>query len=194
MSIFKQFNNENVTLIKTNGDRYEDVEASVQSDMIFIEDTSLPVEEGDTFIRKLPNGLIEKYKVLDRGFHEKFSSMPAHYQVKVHKLSGIKQAKSGKTIYNLGDNSRVNINSNDSSINIINMESKHLFAEIKSKVEENIESQNERRELLLRLEELEKAQNTPSFSEKYADFMALAANHTTILTPYFPALTQLLVT
>lgn len=194
MSMFKQFNNENVTLVKANGERHEDIEASVQSDMIFIDDASLPIEEGDVIIRKLPNGLVEKYKVLDRGFHEKFSSISAHYQVKVQKLSGIKQSKSGKTVYNLGDNSRVNINSNDSSINIINMESKHLFAEIKSKVEENVESENERQELIRRLNELEKSHNTPSFSEKYAEFMAIAANHTTVLAPYFPALAQLLVT
>lgn len=193
MSIFKQFNNENVTLIKVNGDRHEDIEASVQSDMIFIDDTSLPIEEDDIIIRKLPNELVEKYKVLDRGFHEKFSSMPAHYQVKVQKLSGSKPSRNDKTIYNLGDNSRVNINSKDSSINIINMESKHLFAEIKSKVEENIENENERQKLIKKLEELEKAQNTASFAEKYAEFMAIAANHTTILTPYLPALGQLLI-
>lgn len=193
MSMFKQFNNENVTLVKANGERHEDIEASVQSDMIFIDDASLPIEEDDTIIRNLPNGLVEKYEVLDSGFHEKFSSIPAHYQVKVKKLTGSKPSSNDKTVYNLGDNSRVNINSNDSSINIINMESKHLFAEIKSKVEENIESEKERQELIKRLNALEKAHNTPSFSEKYAEFMAIAANHTTVLTPYFPALAQLLV-
>jgi len=194
MSLFNNFNNENVTLVKSNGDRYEDIKASVQSDMIFIDDASLPIEEDDTIIRKLPNGLLEKYRVVDRGFYEKVASIPAHYQVKVQKVSGVEKPRNtDKIIYNLGDNSRININSNDSSVNIINMESKHLFAEIKSKVESEVKNDSERQELIRKIQELEEAQNTPKFSKKYAEFMALAANHTTVLAPYYAALAQLLV-
>lgn len=59
MSIFKNFNNENITLDKATGERHEDIKASVQSDIIFIDDVSLPIEESDIIIRKLPNGLVE---------------------------------------------------------------------------------------------------------------------------------------
>jgi hypothetical protein len=193
MSIFKDFPSENVTLIKNNGERYENVEAIVQSDMILTEDTSLLIEEDDTIIRKLPNGLVDKYKVLDKGFQNAFSSMPAHYQIKVQKLTGNgKSSKDRKTVYNLGDNSRININSDDSSINIINTESTNLFAEIKSTVKNEVEDIAEREKLLDKIEELEKAQNSSSFSQKYAEFMAIAANHATILAPFFHALGQLL--
>jgi hypothetical protein len=189
---FDEFKNENVTLKKKNGERYEDIMASVQPDMIFIDNASLPIEEEDIIIRKLPNGLVEKYKVLDRGFYKKIASMPAHYQVKVQKFTGSQPKGKDRTVYNLGDNSRVNINSKDSSVNIINMNSKNLFTEIKSTVKSEVENNSEKEKLLNKIDELEKAQNSSNFPQKYAEFMALAANHATILSPFLPALGQLL--
>jgi len=40
--------------------------------------------------------------------------------------------------------------------------------------------------------ELEKAQGTTGFMAQYQEFMALAANHMTILAPFIPALSQIL--
>ena len=60
-----------VTLVKPDGKKYENISASVQFEKIFIggdSKSALPVEEGDTFIRKLPNGSIEEYIVIDRGY------------------------------------------------------------------------------------------------------------------------------
>lgn len=193
MSFFNQIQNDNITIIKEDGRRFEDVKASVQSDIIIIDNKSLPIEEGDVIIRKLPSNSVEKYKVLDRGFISGPGSMPDHYQVKVEKLSKIKPKGTDKTIYNLGENSRININSNDSSINVINTESNKLFAEIKSTINSEIEDPAEKKRLIEAIEELKKAQNTSSFSKKYAKFMGLAADHAA-LVPYFYALVQMLVT
>ena len=44
-----------VTLIKSNGQRFENIKASVQSTKIFIADNTLPIEEGDKIERKLPS-------------------------------------------------------------------------------------------------------------------------------------------
>lgn len=195
MSLFSQFNTDKVTLVKKeSGKRYKDIDAQVDPEMIFIDDSTIPIEEGDLFIRELPNGLEEKYEVLDRGFYSKTGSMDAHYQVKVKKLNkSSEQNKNGKTVYNLGDNSRVNINSEDSSINVINTESNSLFAEIKSTVKSEVENEKEKQKLLNKIEELEEAQNTSNFPKKYSEFMALAANHTAVLEPYLQALGQLLI-
>lgn len=188
-----QFLNEEITIIKENGRRFEDVSAMVEKGKISIDDVEIPVEEGDKILRKLPSGTVEKYRVLDRGYQEKFKSIPASYNMEVEKLSNIKPSKSsGKTIYNLhGNNSRVNINSTDSSINIVDKSTDEFFAELRETVEKEI-SGSEKEELIKRIEQLEKTEGTDNFPQKYSEFMAIAANHTTVLAPYFPALAQFL--
>ena len=66
-----------VALVKQDRRRFEQIPADVQSKTIFIDDASLPIEEGDIIERQLPNGLLERYEVADRGFWDD------HYQVKV---------------------------------------------------------------------------------------------------------------
>src|SRR5207249_10548899 len=60
--------------------------AYVQSNMIFTDDPNLPIEEGDKFERSLPNGMIESYEVIDRGYTEGRGSIGSHYQSKVRRL------------------------------------------------------------------------------------------------------------
>ena len=88
MNLF--FNNDIVKLRKQNGETYEDIKADVQPKQkkIFIDDASLPIEEGDIIERILPNSLIEQYKVIDRGFYNDFCGISAHYQVSVKKYTG----------------------------------------------------------------------------------------------------------
>jgi hypothetical protein len=50
----------------------------------------------------------------------------------------------------------------------------------------------ERTELIAAIAAMEKAHNTPTFVERYKDFIALAANHMTIIGPFLPALSALL--
>ena len=69
-----------VALEKQSGERIKNINANVQPDMIFISDGSLPIEESDVLIRKLDNGLVERYKVLERGFYSKQMGISAHYQ------------------------------------------------------------------------------------------------------------------
>jgi hypothetical protein len=95
-------------------------------------------------------------------------------------------------IYHLtGANVRVNVNSSDQSVNIVNATSEQIFAELRAQLKEHVPPV-EQAEILSRLDELEKAQSSPSFGQKYADFIALAANHITVLAPFIPALTEML--
>ena len=50
-----------VTLVKKDGSEIPDIRADVQPSMIFIDDESLPIEEGDHFARTLPNSRPESY-------------------------------------------------------------------------------------------------------------------------------------
>jgi hypothetical protein len=89
-----------------------------------------------------------------------------------------------------GDNSRVLVNSQDNSINVAN--SQLLFAEIQNVVDSQIDDEKLKRDLLEKIAEMETNVGKGGFIKSYSDFVALAANHMTIIVPFLPALTQLL--
>jgi hypothetical protein len=108
-----------LSLMKQAGTRINDINAHVQPTMIFIDDATLPIEEGDRFLRRLPNGLEESYLVLDRGYWDGPGMRP-HYQVKVRKETSISVERQAATIYNVrGANPRVSVNSWDASVNVV---------------------------------------------------------------------------
>ena len=74
-----------VSLVKEDGQRLDDISASVGSEMIVIQEISLPVQEGDKIIRELPNGQTEIYLIIDTGYQREFYGVPAHYSMKVRK-------------------------------------------------------------------------------------------------------------
>ena len=195
---FSQFMNETVTLRKKNGVT-QSFRAIVEPKKVFTEDGNLPVEEGDEIERKLPNGMVETYSVLDRGFYPGMGGViPNHYQMKVRKISETSaraQIRPGPThIYNVtGANARVNVQSSDSSINVSSVTNEQLFTEIANTIGAGVQNKLQRSEMLDRLSALKAAEGKPSFGERYRDFIASAADHMTLLTPFLPALTALLV-
>jgi len=93
--------------------------------------------------------------------------------------------------YNLhGDNLRINIHSQDYSVNVSN--AKLVFKEIRKSIETGVGDEKLKAALLQKASELEEVVGKASFLQKYSDFVALAANHMTLLGPFIPALTQLL--
>jgi len=108
-----------VKVLKQNGEVIEQVMASVQKNKIFIGRADILIESGDLIQQSMTNGAEETYKVIDPGFHEKFHSIPAGYQMDVKKL-GLPEAKSAVqqiTYIISGTNNRVNQNSVDNSTN-----------------------------------------------------------------------------
>lgn len=191
--MLNRFMTDRVTLVKKNGQRFEDIPASVQSKKIFIDDASIPIEEEDRLFRTLSNGLEESYVVLDRGYYERSGSFKAHYQVEVRKETRPVDESGRTTIYNLhGANSRVNIGSHDASTNIVNVTENTLFAELHRVIVEEIADEVQRGMLTEAVQGMEAARGTPRFVEKYQSFIASAANHMTVFTPFLPALTNLL--
>lgn len=187
------FDKDEITLIKQNGQMIENIRALVQSKVIFINDATIPIEEGDIISRDLPNGLNEKYKVLDRGFHHAFGPLRDHYQVKVQKESSLQKAQNIPVVYNLhGSNPRVNINSQDSSINITQITNENGFEQLKKAIEENITEQIIRDLYLKNLQDLKDSVGSNSFLEKYQRFISTTANHISIIAPFIPFLTQLI--
>lgn len=194
--MFGRFTKDLVTLIKEDGQRYENVKAAVHKESILIPDTKLPVEAGDRLTHALPSGLVDEYLVTDPGFSSGMPPhIPAHYTVKFEKLTARRPARDASgsfTVYNLsGHNARVSINSIDASTNVVDISSEKLFDELRAAIREGVRGPM-RDEILANVDELAAAAPGPTFAESYGALIQLAANHMTILTPFLPALAQLL--
>jgi hypothetical protein len=87
--MFGDMLNDTVSLVKEDGQRLDNIKALVQSDMIFIEDPSLPLVEGDKILRELPNGRVEEYLIIDTGYQAGMGGIEPHYQVKVRKQTAV---------------------------------------------------------------------------------------------------------
>ena len=182
-----------ITLIKKDGSTYENIASSVQGNMIYTADANHPLEDGDTYQRALPSGVVEEYLVQNSGYQSGIGSISAHYQSKVKKKSALQEQKPLQNItYNVsGTNSRVNINSIDNSQNISENDVSKLFEEVFNLIK-TIEGSHDRDCLQASAKELQDCYGKSSFLEKYQSFMATAANHMAVLAPVLPALAKLI--
>lgn len=110
-----------VSVLKQNGQTFDGIKSSVQTDKIFIQGSEPLIEIGDLVRRRMSNGGEETFRVLDPGFHERFHGIPAGYQMRVVKLGVPEAAKAIQNItYNIsGHNARINQNSVDNSTNFV---------------------------------------------------------------------------
>jgi len=191
-----------VSLVKQDGTRIDDIEANVGKN-IYIADISLPIEEGDSLIRALPNGLEEVYIVVDRGYtsvpREMLSAgdLREYYYVKVRKQTAMSERRpSGTTIYNLnGENARVNIQSHDASVNVVNASSSKVFNDLKQAITAANLDPELHTDIISHVENMERTQGTHTFIDHYQGFINSLAAHATVfaaVAPYVPALTQLI--
>lgn len=112
------FPKDKARLIKQDLSVIDDVEALFDRDTIFVDDASIRIEEGDIFERTLQNGIRERYLVLDNGFFNGSTTIPAHYQVKVEKQTPYHKMKSRQTMNDspVNDTRGININVSGGSI------------------------------------------------------------------------------
>lgn len=87
--------------------------------------------------------------------------------------------------------SRVNINSTDNSVNV-RLHDLTLFAELRDAIDQSSVEPQEKEALLRSTRDMEEAAGSPSFLAKYQQFIQDAANHTSIIAPFLPALSRLL--
>ncbi|EEM6164775.1 hypothetical protein GJ200_19560 [Salmonella enterica subsp. enterica] len=141
-----------VSLLKKNGEKVDNIKASVQSKKIFINRSDILIETGDLIQRRMSNGGEETYEVIDPGFHERHGTIAAGYQM-THKKLGLPEVDKAiqNITYNIsGANSRVNNHSIDNSINIANFNSdvaEHI-AMLRSEIEALISKPEEKKEAL----------------------------------------------
>jgi len=96
-------------------------------------------------------------------------------------------------IYNLhGSHSRVNIQSEDRSVNVSSISEQEVFSGIREAVTQNVSEGDERKIILEKLDALERSIHSHDFLSKYKDFINTVASHLTIVAPFLPALSQML--
>ena len=199
MNIFGEFLNDRVTLVKKDGQRFENLSASVQPGLIFTDNPKIPIEDGDQFERQLPSGIVEVFTVVDSGFQQGLDIISAHYQSKVRKNTAEsprspRPAAEPQVVYNLiGSNARVNIQSSDSSTNVVSVESAVLFDDLRETIRESSLDSTVEQQLIQNVEAMQSAVGTKKFAEHYGEFIAAAADHMTLVAPFLPALAQMLL-
>lgn len=160
--------------------------------VITVPDTAALIMAGDEMRRTLPNGTEEAFEVLDPVYHETFHAIPAHYQVKIRRKGAFPAGRGGNFNITLSGNARLNLNSNDHSTNIIADNS--VFGEIRSALKgADIETEKLDR-IIQALDAMEAARsNRSTFASAYQNFIKAAAEHITVISPFLPALGQMLI-
>jgi len=144
-----------VTIRTQDGKSYPDVPASVQAGLILTTRADIPIRPGDQVTRTTPAGVEEVFIVEDPGLQQRVHSLPAHYQMRV-KRADVPQRSAVRTIYNItGPNARFNINSVDSSTNVVSQAPAELFEALRTQIQTRL-GKPERDELLQRVASLEK--------------------------------------
>jgi len=100
-----------VSLIRKNGDRTDNILASVQGNKILVGDTSLQMEEGDTLIRKLRNGIEEKYLILNLNYYE--DEELGHIEIDVRKKTKMQDTTNTQVASNMAHVSAANLKEKD---------------------------------------------------------------------------------
>src|SRR5882724_3134872 len=94
-----------------------------------------------------------------------------------------------------GTNARVNIDSSDSSVNIVRQEIPEVFGQLLSAIQGGDLPQETRTKFEAAVAEMKEAHGSDRFGKKYKDFMSILADHIQVfgplVAPYLPALAEL---
>lgn len=191
--MFDDMMRDRITVRTKDGKEYSNVAASVQHNKIITLRTDIPIGPGDEIIRPIPAGLDEIFIVEDPGFLKGSPPIPDSYQMRVRR--GERNAMASQmVIYNItGANARFNINSIDTSTNIINQAPSEMFKALRDAIRWGITNSEEREKLIAQTVAMQQEVGRVGFAKSYAHFIELAANHMQIMAPFLPALSQLLI-
>ena len=187
-----------INVVKQNGQKLENIRAAVKSSYVGVGDVQPRIEDGDTIERIFPDGFVEEYTVLNSGYESGVAGLPGQYKCKVRKKTAIREQTEPHVVYNLGDisisgpNARLNLHSQDMSSNIVDLNADELFEKLNDAIAEGVEDDEKRLQLQSKVAGLRKTQGTSEFNERYKEFIAVVADHLTLISPFIPALTQLL--
>src|SRR3984893_12585493 len=126
----------------SDGQWHKNLKAQVQKDKILLLTSTLPISEGDELRRKLQNGITEDYDIEHVQFQAAALNLPAMITVYVRKQWTEIRARprTMQNVYSLiGASLRVNVNSVDSSVNVLTVNSETLFSDLAKVIREQVE-------------------------------------------------------
>ncbi|MDR2275345.1 MAG: hypothetical protein LBF27_30840 [Sphingobacterium sp.] len=198
--MFGNQQNDKIRIVKAStGEISTEIKARVDSrnNIIYIYFQHLPVnwhvEDGDYLQRELPGNKIEKFTIKNNGYQPAGRISPERYECVVTKGDTFDREAYSSITYNLhGDNSRVYNNSVDNSSNVISSDQgAEVFILLNKIIEEQLSSNSKLLDLVKDMEQSKKDKSFISL-ETYQKFIAQAANHMTLFSPFIPALTEML--
>lgn len=150
----------------------------------------------DVLVHTLRNGAVHRYHVLDVNYQAGHHPLPATTTLSVRKEGAKTYKNTGdrQQVYNVtGDNARVNVNSFDYSTNTAGRYANQVFHELQTALQNLPDEYSFKSDLIASAHTLTNtAPNTSAFTERFKEFMALAANCITVVTPFLPEITKLL--
>jgi hypothetical protein len=180
-----------IDIVAPDGTKRHRAKGTVDAGLIIIPDHSLLIEPGDEIRRRIPSGAEETFEVIDPIYYESLHGIPAHYQVKVRRKGTFPHGQGGNySVHLSGANARVNIASQDHSTNIAVQGD--VFGEIVAALQRSVTDKEELDGLLNAVADMKREQGRSGFAAAYQKFVAITADHLSIITPFLPALTQFL--
>jgi hypothetical protein len=159
--------------------------------IIFAATADAVVEPGDEIRRKLPNGTEEAFEVIDPTFYNVgVAGMGPHFQIKVRRKGTFPVNSGGNYTFHVsGSNSRVNVGSQDNSVNVV---ADSVFGDMASALRTGVGDQKKLDEILAALEDMKRERGRSGFLQAYQKFVAVCADHIGVVGPFLPALTSFL--
>lgn len=189
MSFIKDIAKDKIIIKKQNGKIYKCDNANIQKNKAFIYCGEIPLEEYDILIHKIRDGYEREYIVTNAGYYNK--KLGPHYQADIEPKTVFDNKQNETSVNDInisGNNSKVNINSIDNSINLFQIP----FDEIYEKLNE-IEDETVRNESIMCLKELEESKDSETYKSKYVKFISTVSDHVSVIAPFLPILTQFLM-
>ena len=185
----ENFPTEEIEIFDEYGKYIANVKGFFGKEYLTTTDVSIPIVEGQYIIRKLPNGVNEKYEIINSKYNKGNENVCDFYKLTLKK-STIKNKETKTIINNIYNCEKVNVDSIDNSVNIkLNNSEELILNEIKKILDSIQENNKEKKELF---DEMCKNIGKKTFLEKYQLFIASMADHITVLTPFIPFLTSLI--
>lgn len=192
---FRDLMQDIITVVHKDGSRDENIRASVQQNKILTETVTVDITVEDRIERELPSGRKEVLFVTDVHFQNGFGGIDAFYEIKF-KREGTAQHQTRPPMVNVhvsdSPQAHVNLGSTDQSISVSGHQSNDVFEEIRELLKEHVTDENEHKRLLEGIEAMERGREEGDFITAYKVFIAMAANHMTVLAPVLPRLADLL--
>ncbi len=189
--VHKDFNSEEATSFEARGMNEKDEQSSNQVIFQFSEQLDISV---DSVLQV--KGSRDYWRVTDT--EDIFiDNIFISFDVRVEKINSVgkqtRPTKSLGTIFNLqGTHARVNFNSNDNSVNISHQNTENVFADMRQVIQNQIQNESDKAQILSKIDELEKSVGTKEFLTKYQEFIGTTADHISLIAMFIPYLTKLL--